>query len=184
MLRFALSLVVCCVVATVCRAQTDTIAAPAEDTTHPFKKAMLYSALLPGAGQVYNHLAMPKGKKKAYWKVPLIYAGLGTATYFLVANDRMRRDLRNEYENRQETGVPAAFLEYDDAGVLQLHDQYRNRRDLSILALGVVYLLNIVDAGVEAHFIHFDVSDDLTLSFEPVLVQGFTPGLGMRLNFR
>ena len=44
--------------------------APAKDTvkTHSWKKAVLFSAVLPGAGQVYNHIAMPKGKKKAYWK--------------------------------------------------------------------------------------------------------------------
>lgn len=145
---------------------------------------MLYSALLPGAGQVYNHLAMPRGKKKAYWKVPLIYAGLGTAAYFLVTNDRLRRDLKNEYNDRQMGKDPVAFPEYDDAGLLQLHDQHRNRRDLAILAFGVVYLLNVADAGVEAHFIHFDVSDDLSLSVQPVLLQSYAPGVGIRLNFR
>jgi hypothetical protein len=96
----------------------------------------------------------------------------------------MRRDLRAEYDSRQTGKDPASFLEYDDAGLIQLHETHRNRRDLSILALGVVYLLNVVDAGVEAHFVHFDVGDDLSLSFQPVLLQSFTPGIGMRLNFR
>ena len=53
-----------------------------KDTTHSVRKASILSACVPGAGQVFNHLAMPKGKKKAFWKVPLIYAGLGVTTYF------------------------------------------------------------------------------------------------------
>jgi hypothetical protein len=184
MLRFFLSLIVCCFVATASSAQTDSTAVPAKDTAHSVKKAMIFSAVLPGSGQIYNHLAMPKGQKKAYWKVPLIYAGLGTATYFVISNNRLRRDLREEYDDRtKENKPPATFLEYDDAGLIQLHDMHRNRRDLSILALGVVYLLNVADAGVEAHFVHFDVGDDLSLSFQPVLLQNNTPGIGMRLNF-
>ena len=51
----------------------------AKDTVHSVKRATILSALLPGAGQVYNSMAMPKGKKHAYWKVPLIIGGLGTA---------------------------------------------------------------------------------------------------------
>lgn len=183
-MRFVLSLIVCCFVVTTSRAQLDSMSVPVKDTAHSFKKAMIFSAVLPGAGQVYNHLAMPKGQKKAYWKVPLIYAGLGTATYFVISNNRLRSDLRDEYDQRQESGIPAAFEEYDDAGLLQLHDMHRNRRDLAILALSVVYLLNIADAGVEAHFVHFDVSDDLSLSFRPVLLPNYTPGVGMRLHFR
>ena len=53
---------------------------------HSVRKATIYSAVLPGLGQIYNHRAMPKGSKKAYWKVPLIYSGLGASGYFLVFN--------------------------------------------------------------------------------------------------
>jgi hypothetical protein len=128
---------------------------------------------------------MPKGQKKAYWKVPLIYAGLGAAGYFLVQNNTLKKDLKQEYNDRQAGATPSEqFQQYDDDGILQLYTIHRNRRDLSILALGVVYLLNVVDAGVEAHFVHFDVSDNLALSFEPVLMPNYTVGVGMRLNFR
>src|SRR5690554_7616653 len=51
-----------------------------KDSTHSPKKAALLS-LVPGGGQIYNHLAMPKGKKKAFWKIPIIYAGLGATGY-------------------------------------------------------------------------------------------------------
>ena len=62
------------------------VVAAEQDTTkkHSVKTATILSLALPGAGQVYNHIAMPKGKKKAYWKVPLIYAGVAL-TFFLMA---------------------------------------------------------------------------------------------------
>lgn len=153
---------------------------------HSVRKAVILSAIVPGAGQVYNHIAMPKGKKKAFWKVPLIYAGLGTAGYFLVTNQQQQLSLRNEYDHRQMYGVPSDpnWIAYDDYGVLTLYNQYLNWRDLSILAVGAVYLLQLADAGVEAHFVSFDVSEDLSLRVEPRLLQASAPGIGISLNFR
>jgi hypothetical protein len=186
-MRFILSLIACWFVVSVASAQMETpdsTAVTVTDTMHSVKKAVIFSAVLPGAGQVYNHLAMPKGQKKAFWKVPLIYAGLGAAGYFLVQNNTLKKDLRAEYDSRQDGNVPSEqFQQYDDAGILQLYAIHRTRRDLSILALGVVYILNVVDAGVEAHFVHFDVSDNLSMSFHPVLMPNYSPGLGLRLNF-
>ena len=72
---------------------------------HSPKKAIIYSAIIPGAGQVYNHIAMPKGKKKAFWKVPIIYAGLGATGYFLINNQQAQRSLRTEYDNRKNGGT-------------------------------------------------------------------------------
>ena len=158
-----------------------------EDTVrgHSIKTAVILSAALPGAGQVYNHLAMPKGKKKAFWKVPLIYAGLGATTYFLINNQQRQKALRNEYTLRLEgkTGDPQ-WSSYDAQGVLQLYDQSLRLRDLSILAVGFVYLLQVVDAGVEAHFVSFDVSPDLTLRLDPVLMDYRTAGLRLSLGIR
>ena len=153
---------------------------------HSIRKAILYSAVLPGAGQVYNHIAMPKGKKKAFWKVPLIYAALGTTTYFLVSNHREQGRLKREYLFRQGEDGGAEYSEvelYDDAGILTLYNQYLDWRDLSILAVGAAYLLQLVDAGVEAHFVDFDVSEDLSLTVDPVIVANRTPGLSLALNF-
>ena len=152
---------------------------------HSIKKAVILSACLPGAGQVYNHIAMPKGKKKAFWKVPLIYAGLGASTYFLVTNQLTQKSLKQEYTNRLE-GTPGEvrWSSYDDAGVLTLYNQYLNWRDLSIVAVGLVYIIQIADAGVEAHFVNFDVSEDLSLTFDPVMMNLKSPGLKLSLNFR
>lgn len=152
---------------------------------HSIRKAILYSAVVPGAGQVYNHLAMPKGKKKAFWKVPLIYAGLGTTGYFLISNQLEQKRLKEEYTYRQDnlTWKYIDYAPYDDAGILTLYNQYLNWRDLSILAVGAVYILQLVDAGVEAHFVDFDVSEDLSISVDPVIVAARTPGVSLRLNF-
>lgn len=157
---------------------------------HSIRRAILFSAVVPGAGQVCNHLAMPKGKKKAFWKVPLIYAALGTTTYFLVNNQQQQRYYRHEYEKRQYLSYgPLCFnydpslAVYDDQGILTLYNQYLNWRDLSILAVGAVYLLQLADAGVEAHFVDFDVSEDLSIHIDPVIMAARAPGVSLRLNF-
>lgn len=160
------------------------------DTTvhHSIRKAILLSAVVPGAGQVYNHIAMPKGQKKAFWKVPLIYAALGTSTFFLISNEQEQKRLKQEYNNRQYLtyvdGDQFSYLApYDDAGILTLYNQYLNWRDLSILTVGAFYFLQIADAGVEAHFVSFDVSEDLSMTFDPVILASRTPGLRLSLNF-
>lgn len=154
-----------------------------QDTVHSFKRAMIYSTILPGAGQVYNHIAMPKGKKKAYWKVPLIYAGLGATGYFAYSNNRTKNALRTEYNFRQEQNTVNQFPEYDDQGLLSLYSTYRTRRDLCLIGFGFVYLLQIVDAGVEAHFVNFDINDDLSLAIEPRMLSYNSFGVGLTLNF-
>lgn len=160
---------------------------------HSIKKAVIFSAVVPGAGQIYNHIGMPKGQKKAFWKVPLIYAGLGTSSYFLIRNQLEQRIFRKEYENRQYgsyiDGSDPDFVGlnldiYDDAGILTIYNQYLDWRDLSILAVGAVYLIQLIDAGVEAHFVDFDVSEDLSFTVDPVVLANYTPGLSFRLNFR
>jgi len=184
-MRSILSLILLCTIVSPLLAQTDSTTSTIRDTTHSVKKAVIFSAVVPGSGQIYNHLAMPKGQKKAYWKVPLIYAGLGTATYFLIQNNTLKNDLRSEYESRIAGNLPSdQFLQYDDDGLLQLYAIHRTRRDLSLLALGVVYLLNVVDAGVEAHFVNFDVGDNLTVSMQPTVLSNYSVGIGIQLKFR
>lgn len=158
------------------------------DTTHSPKKAALYS-LFPGGGQVYNHLAMPKGKKKAFWKIPIIYAGLGATGYFAIQNQITQKTLKAEYLYRENNnGQPnpklPKYFQYDQQGVLFLFEDARRSRDLMIFAFIAVYGLNILDAHVEAHFVNFDVSKDLSLSIKPRLHDFRTPGLALSLNFR
>ncbi len=154
------------------------------DSIHSPKKATIYSALLPGLGQIYNHINMPIGNKKAYWKVPLIYTGLGATGFFLISNQLTQKALKQEYTNRIDgNATDPKWSAYDNAGVLTLYNQYLNKRDLSILGFAAVYLFQIVDANVEAHFVNFDVSEDLSLQLEPTLLPSLSAGLTLKLNF-
>src|SRR5690554_3755368 len=121
-----------------------TVMLKVKDTVHSPQKAALYS-LLPGAGQIYNHLAMPKGKKKAFWKIPIIYAGLGATGYMAIQNHITQRDLKAEYLYRVDQGVPnlQEYAIYDNQGVLTLFESARTSRDLMIFAFIAVYGLNI-----------------------------------------
>lgn len=166
----------------------DSLISVKPDTVHSVKKAMLFSAVVPGAGQVYNHLAMPKGKKKAFWKVPLIYAGLGVTGYFMLNNNGLQKSLKSEYYLRKSSNFTQKFdpkwEQYDEQGVAQLYDQHLNRRDLFILAFGAVYLLQVIDAAVEAQFVSFDISENLSLRISPTMLTNQNAGLRLSFNFK
>ena len=76
---------------------------PAEDSTqtaepdtgyvHSPKKAIIYSAVLPGLGQLYNDRP---GYRK-WWKVPIIYGALGASTYAILENRKTYVDFRDAY---------------------------------------------------------------------------------------
>ncbi len=164
-----------------------TLTLKVKDTVHSPKKAALYS-LFPGGGQIYNHFAMPKGKKNAFWKVPIIYAGLGLTGYSAIQNHLTQKTLKEEYLFRVDKGHPnpalIEYLQYDNQGILTLFEGARRSRDLMIFAFIAVYGLNILDAHVEAHFVNFDISRDLSLSLTPRMHDFQTPGLALSLNFR
>ncbi len=147
------------------------------DPNHSPKKAALYSAVLPGLGQLYN---------KKFWKIPIIYAGAGTLGFFIVYNNNRFVDYRDAYRLRIDgdaSTVDQYANIYTDTGLKNLRDFYRRNRDLTIILSGVLYFLNIADAFVDAHFINFDISDDLSLSVEPTIYSYNTPSFGVQLNF-
>lgn len=149
------------------------------------KMATIMSACLPGAGQVYNHINMPKGKKKAYWKVPLIYGGLGVTGYFAYQFNKEQKELKRAYMDLTDFGIQSEkYPGYDSQALLQMYRSKLTQRDLMFIGIGLVYILNIVDAAVEAHFVKFDVSDNLSMSVRPSLMGGFGVGVGMSLSFR
>jgi len=169
--------------------QTDTTNIEVNDTLHSPKKAALMSTILPGTGQVYNHIHSEKGKHKVFWKVPLIYAGLGATLFFAAENHVIQRNLKKEYLLRvnNNTGSTTYFPEfsiYDNQGILTLQQQHSRNRDLMLFAFIAVYGLNVLDAFVEAHFVEFDVSEDLTLSIRPNMQNINTPGIQLALKFR
>jgi Family of unknown function (DUF5683) len=152
---------------------------------HSPKRAAILSMVLPGAGQVYNHLAMPKGRKKAFWKVPLIYAGLGTTTFLLIKNQANATKFKTEYKNRVANiaGLPELGL-YNNEAILSQFYTYQSRRDLFILATAIVYGVQILDALVEAHFTEFDVSKDLSLQISPTYIPNTFSGVHFTLKLK
>jgi hypothetical protein len=134
------------------------------------RKASLMSAILPGLGQAYN---------KKYWKVPLIYGALGGLSYMFYFTNSKYNDYRRGLKQSLITGtadVDGFVLETDDLQSRKL--DYKKYRDYAAIGLAIVYLLNIVDANVDAHLKTFDVSDDLSMRIEPWFKQGQTSALG------
>lgn len=175
----------------VAQEEDDLFIESSEDTLvkekHPSKRAMLYSAILPGAGQVYNHTLLPRTSRRkwnVYWKVPLIYAAFGGSMYMLVSNQVEIGNLKKEYRHRELGNDPINYLNLDNQSLIQLHNQSQTQRDLFILTSLLVYVINILDASVEAHFINFDVSDDLSMHVYPTSQPGFRLGMGVALRFK
>ncbi|MES2589556.1 MAG: DUF5683 domain-containing protein [Bacteroidota bacterium] len=152
---------------------------------HSVKKAVILSTIVPGAGQIYNHLAMPRGKKRAFLKVPLIYAGLGGTGYMILKNNQLQKELKNEYNQRiaGNDGLEI-YQQYDDQGIITLYNQHLNRRDLFILGFSLVYIIQVVDAAVEAHFVTFDISEDLTLNISPTMLGVNQAGIRLSLAIK
>ncbi|MBT6649744.1 MAG: hypothetical protein HOB54_00050 [Flavobacteriales bacterium] len=122
------------------------------------KKAGLYSAILPGAGQVYT---------KKYWKVPVIYGGLITSAYYINESNDLYQLYKSTYLNRLD-GDFNDNLNYSDSDLRTLTEHYRRNREVSALLFTLTYILNIVDASVNAHLFDYDVSEDLSLHIQPV----------------
>ena len=135
------------------------------------KKAALYSAMLPGSGQVYT---------KKYWKVPIVYGGLVTSFYFINENNSKYIKYREAALLSHETSENQLGYSYSELNTLK--DYYRRNRDLSYFSFIGVYILNIVDASVNAHLFSFDVSDDISMNIQPYSTLSNT-GLALSFNF-
>lgn len=159
---------------------------------HSPRQATIRSAILPGLGQIYN---------RKYWKVPIVYAAIGTPAYLFFYNKQWYNRTRYALSivaNDRYTGAAAAdSLEKVHPQLRGLVNQkrlgsltnYRNefRRDMdySILFVALMWGLNVVDATVDGHLRGFDVSDDLSMKIKPAFLPGtFTPGISLVVNFK
>ncbi|CAL1517001.1 DUF5683 domain-containing protein [Chitinophaga sp. MM2321] len=143
---------------------------------HSPRKAALYSAVLPGLGQAYN---------REYWKMPLVYAALGTCTYFFVFNMSEYKTYRDAYRLRVD-GNPDTHDEFEKTiqnpeSLKVYRDYYRQNLDYSVLFFVLAYGLNIADATVFAHLRTFDMSDDLSIRISPTLINNRTLGIGVNI---
>lgn len=138
-------------------------------------KAAFYSAILPGLGQAYNG---------SYWKIPIAYGGIGTGIYFYLQNDKQYDKYRDAYKARL-AGKEDEFQDrISTDGLRRAQEFYQKNKEISILVTLGVYVLNIIDANVEAHLRQFNVNEDL--SFKPNLDYNNLTGktdYGLTLNF-
>jgi hypothetical protein len=139
------------------------------------KRAGLYSACIPGLGQLYN---------RQYWKVGLTYAGVAIATGFYISNYREYNKYRKIYiqmiDNNPNT--PNTYENYTQEDVKYLRDGYRRFLEYTVIGTTVGYLMNILDAFISAHLKSFDNSKDLSFHFHPILQSNRQAGLGLTMQ--
>lgn len=145
-------------------------------------RAAFYSAVLPGLGQAYN---------RKYWKIPIVYAALGTGIYFYLDNDKTYDRYRNAYKSRLAGHTDDEF--YGDGpaprvsndGLIRAQNTLRRNKELSLLITLGLYALNIIDANVDAHLLQYNLDENLALKPHfKYNEQENTTNLGMSLNFK
>lgn len=123
--------------------------------------ASIMSAVVPGLGQAYN---------EQYWKIPLIYAAFGTMAYFVEYNDSEYQKWREAFVAKTDSTITDIYPMASEDQLKRLKDEWRRYRDLNYIGMVVLYLLNVVDASVDAHLFDYDISDELTLHVEPTFI--------------
>ncbi|MEI7488763.1 MAG: DUF5683 domain-containing protein, partial [Chryseobacterium sp.] len=147
------------------------IVADLEGANGPTKKTLklnptragLYSAVLPGLGQFYN---------KKYWKVPIVWGAVGAGVGIAMWNDKQYKKYR-EYYIAKLNGTPNEFVDshpwLDKVALGNAQDRSKRQRDYAIAITGLIYILNIVDAVVDAHL--YESRHDPDLTFSPAVIQ-------------
>lgn len=156
----------------------------AEDAYDPLRpaRAAFYGATLPGLGQVYN---------KDYWKLPLVYGALGAGVFVAVDSDREFQRFRTAFKQRL-AGRIDEFTEVDpvtgatteiftDDALIRGQDIFRRRKELAILVTAGMYVLQIIEANVDAHLSQYDVDDNLTFAPD---IHPDDLGLAMHYGFK
>ena len=119
-------------------------------------KAAFYSAVLPGLGQVYN---------KRYWKLPLIYGGIGASIYYYDLNNKNFKRYRNAYKRRLAGFADDEFQDviFDNDRLIDGMNFYKQYRDQSMLFVIGTYFFNILDANIDAHLKQYNINQNLCL---------------------
>ena len=148
------------------------------------KKATTLACICPGAGQIYN---------KSYWKVPFVVGGFATLIYCIDWNNRGYQRFKKAYSLRADyDNHPEAYPNGSADFIRNLRNNYRRNRDLCIIITAGLYVLQIIDAHVDAHLKDYDISDDLSMNLEPMVDYTYVPtasghrpvfGFNLSLNF-
>lgn len=143
-------------------------------------KAVWYSLLFPGGGQIYN---------RKYWKLPVVYGGFLGLIYGFNFNQNYYRTYQNAYRDIVTNSPNASYLQFMPGYTTEQkqewaqqnrdylvrtfqrkRDTYRNWRDYCVVGMLGVYMVAIVDAYVDAALYHFDVSPELDAFNNPTLM--------------
>lgn len=146
-------------------------------------KAAFYSAIFPGGGQIYN---------KKYWKAPIVWAAIGSSIYFYIDNSNGYDRFRTAFKLRSQ-GLPDEFNglngnpNISTAGLENAQKTLSKNRDLSLLTGVLLYVLQIVEASVNAHLLQFDTDDSLSINpmikSDPMLIEAPKVGLTLKYSF-
>ena len=144
-------------------------------------KAAFYAAIFPGGGQIYN---------KKFWKAPIVWAAMGTSIYLYLDNNNEYDRYRTAFKMR-EAGLQDEFTNNDGSltvsrnGLISAQKTLKSNRDLALLTTVVFYVLQIVEASVNAHLLQFNTNNNL--SFSPVMISNSKrfeiPKFGLKLKF-
>ncbi len=143
------------------------------------KRATTLAMICPGAGQIYN---------KSYWRVPIVLGGFATTIYCIDWNNRgyqrfkkayrLRADYDDNPDNYPDGSTDEFGGRYSASFLKNLRDNYRRNRDLCIILTAGLYILQIVDAHVDAHLRDYDISDDLSMNVSPTVDYIYSPSAG------
>lgn len=148
--------------------------------SHNPNLALGLSAVLPGAGQVYNHQA---------WKIPIVYAGLVGVGYFIYDNFQQMQLYKSEYlyrVNHDDNFLNPELSNYPTANIYNLFESYNKNFQLFCLIEIAVYGVNLLDAYVFGHLFDFDMENNMDLTLNPILIPNKTnisTGICLKINF-
>jgi len=143
------------------------------------RKALLYAAVFPGAGQAYN---------KKYWKLPLVYGGFATTIFLISFYQKEYTTYKSElFSILNEPGKTTSPSGYTEDQLRSLVNRNRRERDFFTALTGLWYVLQMVDAHVDAHLKEFDLNPQLKVRMEPSMtndqLMGRSTGVALKLRF-
>ncbi len=157
---------------------SDTVEIRSYATRYDPRKALLYAAVLPGMGQIYN---------KKYWKLPLVYGGFIGIGYGIQFYQKGYTKYKGELFDVLDNDLATSKSGFTESQLRTIVDRYRRERDFMIILMAGMYLLQIVDAHVDAHLKEFDLNPNLHVRLEPAMgndmLTGRTAGIALKFRF-
>ncbi len=151
-----------------------------------------YDPLAPARAAFYScstARAWPSKSNGRYWKIPVIYAGIATGVYFYMRNDADYNRFRDAYKRRLAGYTDDEFFGtgttplISNNRLIDAQKSTQRNKDVSIIVSLGFYLLNIIDANVDAHLKQYDISDDLSITPKLNTNNIAPPSYGLSLRY-